>query len=79
MRTAIHMQKLRSALTPASAVLNLAANIFSLRTSSTPNTGTSDNTANSAITVAAKPASPNVRIKSESENCSARNEIPAVA
>ena len=79
MRTAIHMQKARSALTPASAVLNLLANTFSLRTSSTPNTGTSSSTASSAMTVAANPASPKARIKSELENCSARNEMPAVA
>ena len=78
MRTAIQQQKLRSACTPASALWNLAAKIFSLRTSSTPSTGTSESTATSAMMVAARPASPKVRIRSELENCSAMNEMPAV-
>ncbi len=43
-----------------------------------PNTGTSESTAISAMMVAANPASPNFRISSESENCRAMNEMPAV-
>ena len=78
MRTAIQRQKLRSALTPVSEIFTCAANFASLRTSRTPSTGTSVSTPISAITVAARPASPKVRIKSELENCSARNESPAV-
>jgi hypothetical protein len=69
---------LRNACTPASALWNLTAKIFSLRTNRTPNTGTSDNTAINAMMVAASPASPNFRIRSELENCSAMKEMPAV-
>ena len=36
-------------------------------------------TATSATTTAIRPASPNVRIRSEDENCSAMNDTPAVA
>ena len=59
--------------------LEFGRETFSLRTSNTPNTGTSDSTAISAMMVAASPASPNLRIRSESENCSAMNDMPAVA
>ena len=69
---------MRSVWTPASAPWNFTAKTFSLRTNSTPNTGTSESTAISAMMVAASPASPNLRIRSESENCSAMNDMPAV-
>ncbi len=58
--------------------LTLSANTCSLRTSSTPSTGTSASTATSAMAVASRPASPKVRIRSELENCKATNDRPAV-
>ena len=78
MRSATQRQKLRRPSTPMSAPLPPTAKFDSLRISSTPSNGTSDSTASSAITVAIRPASPNVRIASELENCNAMNEIPAV-
>ena len=57
----------------------LAAKPASLRMSRTPSSGTSMITATKAISVAIRPASPNVRIRSDDENCKAMNEIPAVA
>ena len=78
MRAAIQPQKRRSTFTPKSDSRTFAAKLASLRIRSTPRSGTSISTPRSAMIVARRPASPKVRIRSELENMSAMNEIPAV-
>src|SRR6202158_2341647 len=78
-RAAIQAQKRHSTLTAESAPLTSATNTDSLRTKRIPSSGTSIRTANMAIRVAARPASPNVLIRSDSENCSAMKKSAAVA
>jgi hypothetical protein len=79
-RAAIQAQKRRSTLTAESAPLTSAANTgFVTHQENIPSSGTSIRTANMAIRVATRPASPNVLIRSDSENCSAMKESAAVA
>jgi len=69
---------MRSACTPASAPWNFTAMIFSLRTSSTPKRRHQRQHRNQRDDSGGQSRLAELRINSESENCRAMNEMPAV-
>src|ERR1019366_2552323 len=80
MRAAMNPQNRRNASTPRSEpAAAAAAKSVSLRSKKTPRRGIKINTAASARTVAMTPASPKLRIRSDSEKSKAVKETAAVA